>query len=241
MKILPLKRRSERGLVGPILGLLVVVIGAVMLYKIYKLAEHLLPPPPPPPPPCQTNAPGTTNPPIIVTNMSADAAWIVLGPDTNTPGNTMNVMYGLMSSSSANLAQPQPVPVMVGCSTDAQGGGFDASNVLAQIQNNYGVAFPGEGTVQNGHGEYEQDPDTGALTWHSWSVNPTNISFANGTITVQEWANDATPRTVILQRSTNGLTWTNLTTNTISAGQFQLYRDTAAPVAAGFYRTEVVQ
>lgn len=221
-------------MVGPILALLVIVIGVILLWKIYKLAEHLLPPPPAPPPPPATNSIPPTN--IPATNC-ADAAWFEIGHDTNAPtADPFDTMYGLMPGA-ASLTGGDSIPVVASGAFESAGGAMlDTSNVLSLIRQWYGVG-PDQYQPNNAaHSEW--DWDTNAMTW-IWVTTPaTNLSFDpnTGNITIQEWTRADSPRPVILQRSSDYLTWTNLETNLMRAGEFRLYRDAQTNAQGGFYR-----
>jgi len=240
MKIQQNPQLRKRGMVGPVLALLILVIGAVIIWKIYKLAERLLPLPPPPPP-CPTNNTPTNFP---FTNASVDAAWFVLGYD-NAPTNSdpMDVMYGVMPNASVNGLMnftDAGIPVMAGAARESVGVFLDTSNVLGQIRAWYGVGPDQYNPNNAAHSAWAQD-DAGNWTWTSTPATNLTYDPGTGTITVQEWARADAPRLVVLQRSEDWITWTNLWTNSLRAGQFHLYRDLASPTNKGFYRTEMRQ
>ena len=99
-------------------GLVVVAVGAIVIYKLCKVAKKLVPPvTPPTPPPPPTNAPPATNhfafqassdTPLPVLNLGGDEGEVydisssgLLDPD----GNRFVYLYVLTLMSSTNLGQ----------------------------------------------------------------------------------------------------------------------------------------
>lgn len=202
----------ERGNV--FVGVFVLVVGAVVVWKLYVTAKTLLPDTPlAPPPPTASNSVPTNIPP----NVTINANWFEFddaAPTVPAPQSAVAVVYGLEHTNHTpwGTLTGQPVPEIAAMSPPMEAGG-DLQSLTDSIRT-YGLAQGVQSTVFNG------------TDWVQARFNG-----PPGLITIPAlWGSDSGGASgfylTTLQRSTNGTNWTNLASQWMHGGTFSLYVDT---------------
>lgn len=238
------RRHQQRGWALFVIGLCLVVLGAIVLaHYLIKWANNLMPPTPPVPPPPPEFQPTNslpTNPPNFV------AFYLEIAGGNGDVPFAATVTYGLMPTSNGVSARvvdftpPGPPPVPPDPTT--------YSNLVSAWMENWGIDVTGQylGTPNHATQGYVPISENHDYEWAflNQGYGTGGILFDASTLTYSLQSittNNPTTYEANLQR-VDLLTGAvvNVSTNPLQAGQFQTAIDWNPPTNAGFYRVQIV-
>jgi len=230
MKTKSFPRQAEQAFLGIALALVILIVGSIMVIKLYSTAQKLLNKPAPPP---QPEEPQQTNSPPF-TNGWGYAAWTSL-PVTNPPGlvpagQTVNVLYGMMDSSRAIVLRAKP-------GTDD--GMVDWAGLLDALGHDWLIGPSRYTNINTVSWEWVWN---GSAWTQQVVAQPPPVSYDNssGIITLASLTNQQPARAAVLQWSPDAIQYSDVVSNQLGAGQFFFYQDQRTN-GAGYYRVRLPQ
>lgn len=229
-----IKSRRDQG--NLLVGLLILIVGLIIVVKLWTTCNKLFPAPPAPG--GTNNGSGTNN-----NNQSGDEAeFIWLGepaPGINllpTP-NTQFILWGMVPTNYPPYYFTNSGVGYVQVLDPNNNTGLDYNAFSNTMFQRYGIVFDTNNPYQqvdNGSQSAGYNTNTG-----HWQGGPINQPYA-GYITVGPLMGGDPWVTMYLQKSTNGVDWFNVSTNYIKSGEFQLFMDLGYDKMA-LYRTQIQQ
>lgn len=211
-----------------IVGILIIVVAAIILVKLWCLCNKLFPAPPKP------GTTGSTN--NTSTNGGQDEA-VIMWISEPSPGNNLPpspnyqfVIWGEIPIAAPAWRQTNGSGYLQIVNPNS-GMGLDYVSLSNVMQSEYGIPLDPTGQYSSA-GSYSSSPNPVNGIWYGGIQNQPYVGY----ITVPALAASDEWRVMCLQRSTNGIDYTNVATNWMKCGEFEAYLDLGGDKMA-FFRT----